>query len=115
MFKGLGQFANLMRQLPKMREEMENIQKRMREVVAEGDAGAGMVRIRANAQFEILSCCISDELVKLQDREMLEDLVRAAANQALQKAREMAIEETSRLARNFNFSPDANLPDVTGE
>src|SRR5207302_1953312 len=106
MFKQLGQLAGLFQQLPRIREEMERLQERLGQLTAEGDAGAGMVKVRVNGKFEVLSCLVSDELLKLQDKEMLEDLVRAAVNQAIQKARQQAAEETSKMAAGFGLPAD---------
>jgi DNA-binding YbaB/EbfC family protein len=114
MFKQLGQLAGLFQQLPRIREEMGRLQERLAQLTAEGDAGAGMVRVRVNGKFEILSCAVSDELLKLQDKEMLEDLVRAAVNQAIQKARQQAAEETSKMAAGFGLPADMNLPGLSG-
>jgi len=115
MFKGLGQLANLVQQLPKIRAEMERLQQRLGQVVAEGDAGGGMVKARVNGKQEVLSCSLSDEAIRLNDREMLEDLIRAAVNQALQRAREMATEETTKMATSFGLPPGTTLPGMPGQ
>jgi DNA-binding YbaB/EbfC family protein len=112
MFKEFGQLAGLIQQLPKIKAEMERLQERLAQLVAEGDAGGGMVKIRANGKQEILSCSISDELLQQNDREMMEDLVRAATNQALDKARQLAMEETSKMASGFGLP--AGLPGMFG-
>jgi DNA-binding YbaB/EbfC family protein len=114
MFKQLGQLAGLFQQLPRIREEMERLQERLGQMTADGDAGAGMVKVRVNGKLEIVSCAISDELLKLQDKEMLEDLVRAATNQALGRARQQAAEETSKMASSFGLPADLKLPGLNG-
>src|ERR1700731_2588525 len=114
MFKEFGQFAGLLQQLPKIRAEMERLQQRLGQLVAEGDAGGGMVKVRASGKLEILSCSISEEAFRLNDREMLEDLVRAATNQALERAREKAAEETGKMAASFGLQPGLGLPGMTG-
>lgn len=55
-----------------------------------GDAGGGMVKVTANGKREILKVEVEPELLKSQDKEMIEDLVTAAVNNALQKAEKMA-------------------------
>src|SRR5262245_10277344 len=97
MFEKLGQFANLMKNLPKMQEEMGKLQGRIAQIVCEGDAGGGMVKTKVNGQMEVVACVISDELMKMNDKELLEDLVRSAVNQAIQKARLAVAEETSKM------------------
>jgi len=110
MFKEMGQLFNLMRNLPKLKEEAERLQQTLAQVTAEGDAGAGMVRVRINGKMEVLSCQISDEAMKLGDREMLEDLIRSASNQALEKVRRLVAEETSKMATGLGLPTGVNLP-----
>src|SRR6516162_9453873 len=95
MFEKLSAFAGLIRNLPKMKEEIERAQQRLGQLTAEGDAGGGMVKVRANGRMEILSCTISDDAMKSNDRELVEELIRSAANQALEKVRRLAAEEMS--------------------
>lgn len=112
MFEKLGQFASLMKNLPKMQEEMGKLQKNIASIVSEGDAGGGMVKAKVNGQMEVVSCIISDELMKMNDKEMMEDLVRAAINQAIQKARQAVAEETSKMASGMGLGlpPGFQLP-----
>ncbi|HLJ94575.1 MAG TPA: YbaB/EbfC family nucleoid-associated protein [Gemmataceae bacterium] len=109
-FKQFGQMANLLQQLPKIREEMERLQQRLGQLVAEGDAGAGMVKVRVNGKLEMLSCSVSEELFRQNDREMLEDLIRSATNQALERARQQAAEETGKMAAGFGLPSGLGLP-----
>jgi hypothetical protein len=115
MFKGLGQLASLMTQLPKIKAEMERLQHRLGQLVAEGDAGGGMVRVKVSGKQEVLACTISDEAFRLDDREMLEDLIRAATNQALDRARQQAAEETGKMASSLGLPPGLGLPGLSGE
>src|SRR5262245_60470802 len=110
MFRGMGQMASLMQSLPKIKEEVEQLQGRLGQLVAEGDAGAGMVKVRCNGRMEILGVTLSDDAMKGGDREMLEDLIRAAVNQAMARARQLAAEETSKMATNLGLPPGMSLP-----
>lgn len=110
MFKELGQIAGLLRSLPKIKEEMQRFQEKLPQIIAEGDAGAGMVKVRVNGRMEVISCTISDEAMKLNDREMLEDLIKSATNQALGKARVQVAEETSKMAGGLNLPAGMGLP-----
>jgi DNA-binding YbaB/EbfC family protein len=111
MWKELGQLANLFRQLPRIREEMEKLQGRLGQITAEGDAGGGMVRVKVNGRMEVVSCSITDEAMK--DREMLEDLVRGAVNQALTKVRQQTAEETSKMATGLGLPSGMGLPGMS--
>jgi DNA-binding YbaB/EbfC family protein len=105
MFKELGQMMSALRQLPqlaKMKEEMERLQQRLAQLTAEGDAGAGMVKVRVNGKQEVVACAISDEALK-GDREVLEEMVRGAVNQALERARQLAAEETRKMATDLGL------------
>jgi nucleoid-associated protein EbfC len=110
MFEKLGQIASLMKNLPKMQEEMTKLQERIAQVTAEGDAGGGMVKVKVNGHMEVLACVISDEAYKTNDKELLEDLIRAAVNQAMQKAKQSVAEETSKMATGMGLPPGFKLP-----
>jgi nucleoid-associated protein EbfC len=110
VFDKLAQFANLMQQLPKITGEIERLKERLAPVVTEGLAGGGMVKVRCNAKLEMLSCTLSEEAIELEDRELLEDLIKAASNQALDRARQIVAEETSRSFQNLGLPPGIQLP-----
>jgi DNA-binding YbaB/EbfC family protein len=110
MFEKLGQLAGLVQQIPKIKAEMEKLQQRLGQLSAEGDAGAGMVKVRASGKLEVLSCSISAEAMALNDREMLEDLIRAATNQALERARQLVGEETRKMAEGLGVPAGLGLP-----
>jgi len=113
MFKELGQVFGMMKNLPKIKEEMEKLQSKLAQLHAEGEAGAGMVKVRVNGHMEVLKCTISDEALKANDKEFLEDLIAGATNQALKKVRVLVAEETSKMATGFGLPPGMNLPGIT--
>jgi nucleoid-associated protein EbfC len=106
-FKGLGQMAELMRNLPRIREQFDQMQQRQAQITAEGDAGAGMVKVRVNGRMEVLSVTISDDAI---DREMLEDLIKGAVNQAMARVRDQAAAEANKMAAGLGLPPGMNLP-----
>jgi hypothetical protein len=93
--KGLG---DLMKQAQRMKAEMDRIQAEVAAKTVEGSAGGGMVTVVANGKGEIVSVRIDPEVGRGEDLEMLQDLVMAAANDALRKARELLAQEVSRVA-----------------
>ena len=112
MFKGLGQMMDVMKLLPKMQELQERsqqLQQRLAQISAEGDAGAGMVKVRVNGKYEVVSCTISEEAVK-GDREVLEEMVRGAVNQAGERVRQLAAEEMRKMATDMGLPPGVSLP-----
>ena len=110
MFKNMVAMAGLLRNLPKIQEQMAQMQARLAQIVVEGDAGAGMVKAKANAKMELVGLTISDEAMKLADREMLEDLVKGAVNQAFAKAREAMAEESGKLGESLGLPPGIKVP-----
>ena len=99
---GLG---DIMKQAQKVRAEMERIQAEAAVRTVEGSAGGGMVTVVANGKGEILSVRIDSEVARSGDLEMLQDLVTAAANDALRKARDLLTQEVSRLAGGLGLPP----------
>jgi DNA-binding YbaB/EbfC family protein len=106
----IGQLAKMMGQLPRLKEETERMQQRLDQVVVEGDAGAGMVKVRMNGRSVMLGCTISPDAMALNDREMLEDLIKAATNQALEKVQQALREETVKIMGGMGLPPGLNLP-----
>ena len=115
MFKEMGQMASLIKNLPKIREEMGKFQEKLGQIIGEGDAGGGMVKVRVNGKLEVMACQLSDEAMRLNDREMLEELFRAATNQALEKARQLVAQETAKMASNLGLPPGLGLPGLGSE
>ena len=108
MFEKLGQIASLMKNLPKMQEEVGKLQSRIAQITADGEAGGGMVKAKVNGHMEVLACAINDEAMK--DKELLEDLVRSAINQATQRAKKAVAEETSKMATELGLPAGFQLP-----
>jgi DNA-binding YbaB/EbfC family protein len=113
MFKEISQLAGLFKQLPKIKEEVNRFQQRLGEITAEGDAGAGMVKARVNGRFDVLSCRISDEALRLNDREMLEDLIAGAVNQAISRVRQQTAEETRKMADAVGLPAGLEIPGLS--
>lgn len=109
-FRNMGNLASLMGNAGKIQEEMSKLQAAIAQITAEGDAGAGMVKAKVSGKLEVLALKLSDEAMKLQDREMLEDLVRGAINQALNKAREAVAAETAKMSATLGLPAGFKLP-----
>ncbi len=88
-----GGMGGLLKQAQKMQKEIERIQNELVNLRIEGAAGGGMVTAMANGAQELLEIRIDPEVVDPEDVEMLEDLVLAAVNQALENAKIRAEEE----------------------
>lgn len=90
MFGNLGNIADLMRNAGKIRESVEKATEQLGSLQVEGTSGGGVVVAKANGKMELVSIRIDPKLLADGDAELLEDLVAAAVNQALTKAREAA-------------------------
>jgi DNA-binding YbaB/EbfC family protein len=95
---GLG---DLMKQAQRLKAEMERIQAEAANKTVDGSAGGGMVTVVANGKGELLSVKIDPTVARDEDLDMLQDLITAAANDALRKARELLAHEVSQLTGGF--------------
>ena len=103
MFDKLGAMMSLLGNRGKIQDEVQKFQAQVGTITAEATAGAGYVTVKVNGRMEIQGVRISEEAMALNDREMLEDLVIAAANQALGKVRDALATETAKMASNMGL------------
>lgn len=89
MFKGLGNLGALLKQAQEISSRMRGLNEELRTRRVTGTAGGDMVQVEVNGALEVVACHIDAELVVSGDREMLEDLLVTACNQAIAKARQM--------------------------
>ena len=92
-----GGMNQLLKQAQKMQEEMSRVQAELANITVEGSAGGGMVKVTANCQNQILEVRIENEVISTEEKDMLQDLVAAAVNQALENAQNRAQEEMSKV------------------
>lgn len=103
MLKGLGGLGNLpgmgnlMEQMQKMQTKMAEIEEELEGEIVEGSAGGGMVTVVANGRQEIRSITIDPEILTPDERDLLQDMVVAATNQALEASRELRLDKMSAL------------------
>jgi DNA-binding protein, YbaB/EbfC family len=102
-----GQLAGLMKQAQKMQEEMQRAQEELAQMEIEGQAGAGMVKIVMTGRHEVRRVTIDPSLFG-DDRDMLEDLIAAAFNDALRKVEEASKEKMAPMSAGL--PPGFKLP-----
>ena len=103
--KGLG---NILKQAQEVQSRIAQLQEEMAGRRVEATAGGGMVSVIMNGKQEVLSIQIDPEVVNREDTEMLQDLIRAAVNEAIRKSREMMAEEMK------NLTGGLSIPGLTG-
>lgn len=111
MFKEIGQFASLMKQAQGLQGKIAESKERIANLKCVGEAGGGMVSVAVSGSFKVLDCKIDAALVQSGDKEMLEELVVAAANQAFEKLIEKQTEEMNSVTGGLNLS---GLQDALG-
>jgi hypothetical protein len=111
MFKEFGQMMSMLKNLPKLQAAVQDMQQKLGQISVEGNAGAGMVVVAVNGRMEVTKCTISEEAMRLNDREMLADLVVAAVNMGISKAREESARATQSLVQEAGLAlPPGMLP-----
>jgi DNA-binding YbaB/EbfC family protein len=95
--------GNLLKQAQEMQARMAKIQEELGQKTVEGSAGGGMVQVTVNGQFNLMVVQIEASVIKADEKEMLEDLILAAVNDGMRKAREMASAEMAKLTGGFKI------------
>jgi DNA-binding YbaB/EbfC family protein len=102
--------GNLLKQAQQFQAKMAKLQEELGDRIVETSAGGGMVTVVVNGRQEILSIKIEPEVINPDDQEMLQDLILAAVNDGLSKARDMVNEEMGKLTSGLNIP---NIPGLT--
>jgi len=100
MSKGLG---NMLKQAQEMHSKISQLQEAMAEKRVETSSGGGMVSVVMSGKQEILSIRIDPEVISKEDVEMLQDLIRAAVNEAIRKSQEMVTEEMKKITGGLSI------------
>ena len=104
-----GQLAGLMKQAQAMQDNMKKMQEQLASVEVEGQAGAGMVRVIMTCKNDVKRVTIDPSLLG-DDKDMLEDLVAAAFNDAVRKAEATSQEKMAGLTAGLPLPPGFKLP-----
>jgi DNA-binding YbaB/EbfC family protein len=97
MAKGIGGMGNLLKQAQEMQSRMAKIQEELAQKTVDGSAGGGMVQVTVNGQLALTAIKIDPSVINSEEKEMLEDLIMAAINDGMRKARDMASTEMSKI------------------
>ena len=104
-----GQLGALMKQAQQMQENMRKAQEELAATEVEGQSGAGLVKITITCKFAVKTVAIDQSLLG-EDKDMLEDLVAAAFNDAVKKAEAVTQAKMSGFTAGLNLPPGMNLP-----
>ena len=104
-----GGLGNLMRQAQQMQETMKKAQEELAALEVTGESGAGMVKVTLNGHHEAKKVTIEPKLLT-EDKDMLEDLLVAAVNDAVRKIAARSQEKYSGLMSGLNLPPGMKLP-----
>ncbi|MBM3365959.1 MAG: YbaB/EbfC family nucleoid-associated protein [Burkholderiaceae bacterium] len=104
-----GQLAGLMKQAQAMQDNMKKMQEQLASVEVEGQAGAGMVKVIMTCKNDVKRVTIDPSLLG-DDKDMLEDLVAAAFNDAVRKAEATSQEKMAGLTAGLPLPPGFKLP-----
>lgn len=104
-----GQMGQLMRQAQQMQENLEKVQQELASLEVSGEAGGGMVKATMSCKHEVRAIEIDSALLG-DDKEMLEDLVAAAVNDALRKVERAVQEKYAGMTSGLGLPPGMKLP-----
>ncbi len=100
--------ADMFGKLNDMQAKVKEAQEKLGEVTVEADAGGGMVKVKANGKRELISIDIDKDVIDPEDKEMLEDLVVAGVNKALEKAEEAGKQKMQEVYKDM--MPGGGIP-----
>lgn len=104
-----GGMQGMLKQVQKMQAEMQKVQGELGNKTVSEEAGGGMIKAVANGNKEIVSISIDPQVIDKEEKEILEDLVVAAVNKALESASKMAEEELAKVTKGM-LPPGLNIP-----
>jgi DNA-binding YbaB/EbfC family protein len=104
-----GGLGNLMKQAQQMQENMKKAQEQLASIEVEGQSGAGMVKVVMTCQHDVKRVSIDDSLMG-EDKEMLEDLLAAAVNDAVRRVEATTQEKMGALTAGLPLPPGMKLP-----
>ncbi len=104
-----GGMGNLMKQAQKMQEDMQKMQEQIAKAEVTGESGAGLVKITMNGRHDVRKVELDDSLME-EDKELLEDLLAAAVNDAVRKIEQNTQEKMSSVTAGMQLPPGMKLP-----
>ena len=104
-----GQLAGLMKQAQQMQEQMKKVQEQLATTEVEGQSGAGIVKVVMTCRHDVKRVTIDESLLK-DDKDMLEDLIAAAVNDAVRRVESTTQEKMSGVTSGLPLPPGFKMP-----
>jgi DNA-binding YbaB/EbfC family protein len=104
-----GQLAGLMKQAQAMQDNLKRAQEELATIEVEGESGAGLVKVTMTCKHDVRRVAIDPSLLA-EDKDMLEDLVAAAFNDAIRRAEAVSTERMGKLTAGMSLPPGMKLP-----
>jgi hypothetical protein len=104
-----GGLGGLMKQAQQMQENMKKVQEQLATMEVEGQAGAGMVKVMMTCRHDVKRVTVDPSLLN-DDKEMLEDLIAAAVNDAVRRVETMVQEKMSAVTAGMPLPPGFKMP-----
>lgn len=103
MFKGLGNIASLMKNASAMSERLGTVSEELKQKKVTGESGGGMIQVEANGLGQIMRVTIEPTLFDGNERDMIQDLLPAAINQASSKAKQLHVNAMKELTGGISI------------
>jgi len=102
-------FTDMLSKAKEMQEKMKEVQEMIKKIEVEGEAGGNLVKVILTGDYELKSIVLSDE-AKKEDQEIINDLIKAAYNNAKENLKKKSNEELSKISGGINMPFDLKLP-----
>ena len=102
-------FADMLSKAKAMQDKMKEAQEQIKKIEVEGEAGGNLVKVVLTGEYELKSIIISEE-AKKESQEIINDLIKAAYNNAKENLKKKSAEELSKITGGINFPSDFKLP-----
>src|SRR5690554_436719 len=109
MFKGMADMAKLTKQAQEMQGKMQQLQEEAANATAVGESGAGLIKVTMTGRHDVRTVEIDDSLMQ-EDKEILEDLLAAAVNDAVRKVEQISKEKMAGLTGGMDLPPGFKMP-----